>query len=586
MAKSIKSWLYLVAATLVLLSMAACDKTSQDEVKGENLQVSLTNVVFTKDGGTESVVISGVSEWSYLSNVGENDWLRPTKVNDKLTLTATPNMLGKERRAEVLISSRVGVQKVFVVQSASDIILSFSESELVFPHKESEKIVQVATNSESWSFEPVEESAKEWLQVIGGEGAKTIILKVTANKSYEERSTTLVAKASNGEQVGLKVTQKGVAKYLLPYQPTANKHNDMEIINFERERASVLQNWVIGYKDDHAEKEVPTELMFITNSKIMPLIKYKRDLDELKYTEALTVLLISDEVKQTELHEYHAFLTENGYVKSDDESTDLKWLYINEKAAMVAAITIEKDGASILFAPYYPQTKEYPTFPAVPVSGGNWLERLANTQYKAEDIIRLEKEAGSKVSFINKDDKNQLYISAGFDLPKSSDKYAPLAHNYWFYTKAPGNASDDYIQTVSEQAMYFSNPTWGIRVEGRRHFVTNEMKKLLSDAGYIYDGASEDGRIFYFWKPVDDTRELIIYLTLVKYTDINNGDPALMIGYYPIFLNQQTNGANAAATRQSTLRVASEGDIEAFDELITSPRIRAHKALMANRNRK
>lgn len=47
--------------------------------------------------------------------------------------------------------------------------------------------------------------------------------------------------------------------------------------------------------------------MFITNSKIMPLIKYKRDLGELKYTEALTVLLISDEVKQTELHEYHAF---------------------------------------------------------------------------------------------------------------------------------------------------------------------------------------------------------------------------------------------------------------------------------------
>lgn len=30
---------------------------------------------------------------------------------------------------------------------------------------------------------------------------------------------------------------------------------------------------------------------------------------------------------------------------------------------MVAAITIEKDGAYLLFAPYYPQTKEHPTFP-------------------------------------------------------------------------------------------------------------------------------------------------------------------------------------------------------------------------------
>lgn len=582
MTKSIKQWLYLVAATLVLLSTAACDTSSQNEANAEKLEVNLTNVVFAKDGGTESVVISGVSEWSYLSNVGENDWLQPTKDNNKLNLTATPNTMGKERRAEVLISSPVGVQKVFVVQSASDIVLSFSENQLVFPHKESEKIVQVVTNSESYQFEPVAEEAKEWLQVIGGKGAKTIVLKVTANKTYQERTTTLIAKTDNGEQVGLKVTQKGVAKYLLPYEPEGRRHEDMDIINFERERISVLQGYQVGHYDKFKEEEVPTEMIFITNSQVMPIFKYVRQLGDLKYSTAMTFLRISDDVTQPELHEYHAFLTEHGYIKSDEESKELQWFYKHKTLPMVAAITIESGAAGIVFAPYYPQKEEMPTFPSLPVGQGNWLDRLANTQYKADEIIRLEKEAGSTETYINKTEKQDMYLSAGFELTKSDDKYAALNHSYWFYTKAPKNASDIYIQTVSEQAMYFSNPSWGIRVEGRRHFVTNEMDKLLRDNGYSKDGSSEDGKTFYYWKPLDETRDLMLYIVRKYYTDINNGEPSLQIGYFTIFKQQKSNNANSSSL-QNSLRAASEGDVKALEQLLTSPRMRAVKAHEANR---
>ena len=145
MRKRAKLWLLVAPIVLLMLQLTAC-QSSDNELNEETLQVSLTNVVFNKDGGQEVLTIYGTKVWNYISNVGETDWLTPTKDENKLTLTATANPLGKARSAEIIISSRAGVQKIYVTQSASDLLFSFSESELVFSHKASEKIVQIATN--------------------------------------------------------------------------------------------------------------------------------------------------------------------------------------------------------------------------------------------------------------------------------------------------------------------------------------------------------------------------------------------------------------------------------------------------------
>lgn len=577
MRKRAKLWLLVAPIVLLMLQLTAC-QSSDNELNEETLQVSLTNVVFNKDGGQEVLTIYGTKVWNYISNVGETDWLTPTKDENKLTLTATANPLGKARSAEIIISSRAGVQKIYVTQSASDLLFSFSESELVFSHKASEKIVQIATNSDDWHFEPIEEEAKEWLSVVGGDGAKTLIIKVTANKEYESRSTTLIAKAQNGEQTGLHITQKGVAKYLLPFEPSTRSHTDLELIAFEQERGSVLQGYQQGKYDNFQKEEIPTVMQFITTSDYMPMIAYLRDLRELKYTVAQSILRINDDATQEELKEYEAFLEENGYVKNEKASEDLVLVYNNKEKAINAKIEIKQGMAIVAFFPYYPQTKEYPTFPSLPEGKDNWLERLSNIQYKAADIIRLEGEAGSKTTFINQDQNTQLYKSAGFECAKSDDQYDAINRTYWFYTSTPKNSTADYIQTVSEQALYFSNLSWGIREEGRRYIITNELEDLILDAGYQFDGVNKDSQAYFYWKQVSATQERVIYVQRVHFDDMNNDKPALMIGYFTMFIQPQ---ATAALQReeQRALQAVKKGDFKALDYLHTSQRIRMHKAL-------
>lgn len=585
MGQRLKACFYWVPMALLLLSMAACaTQRGGDDLKDTEFKVSLSNVLFTKDGGSESLTITGATEWSYLSNVGENGWLVPAKSGETLTLTATTNPTGQERKAEILISSKQGVQKVYVTQSASDLILSFSENKLTFAHKESEKIVQVTTNSDTWSFEPLSAEASSWLTIVGAtSGAKSIILKVAENKSYNDRSTTLLATAQNGEKVGLEVTQKGKLKYLLPYEPEGGSHSDIELITFEQQRGSALLIYAAPAWDNINKKEEPGGAIFLTASDYMPQIAYKRDLGELKYTEAQAFLEFSDPVAQQELQEYHAFLLEHGYQKIAEESTDLEWLYVHPQKAMLADVQIKQGFAFIKYLPYYPQTRTYPTFPALPTGREGWLEQLSNPAIKAEAVLKAEVEAGSVSTWVSKDENTGLFKSAGFDCAKSEDQYAPISLTYWFFTAAPKNATDEYIQSVSEQAMYFQNPEWGIRTEGRKMYVTEEFDALAKAAGYKYDGVNKKGDTFYYYKMLSETKVQLLYLGRVHYTDVNEGKPALRVGYYTMFLAPKAEESSQQALK-SALRAAEAGDFEALDQFYTSPRIRMHEEAVAKRD--
>lgn len=564
----------MVPVALFLLSLAACK--SQDSEELSELQVSLTSVVFNKDGGNETLTVSGVKEWSYISNVGESGWLVPTKEGDKLTLTATSNPSGQERKAELIISSRVGVQKVYVVQSASDLVLSFSENELLFPYKAGEKVVQVTTNSDSWTFAPLSEEDKEWITIIGADGAKTVIIRVSENKTYEDRTATLIAKAQNDEQVGLLITQQGVAKYLLPFQDKAKTYNDLDIINFEQSRGSILQAYQPASWNSSERKEIDGIAQFITTSDYMPMIVYQRQLDELKYTSASLLLYIEDDAVQEELKEYEAFLAENSYEFIENESTRINKIYKNKEVSMAANIQVKQGGAIVTFIPFYPQTEVYPTFTEMPVAREGWMDMLLNPEYKVQEVFDAEKAAGSVVTFTNIDNGTGYTKSAGFEYAKSTDPMAPINATYWFNLKVPNNADDSYIQTVVEMCIYFSEPTFGIRTAGRRVYVTEEFEQLVIDNGYIYEGTSKDGQTFYYYKPINERFERYLYVKKVHYTDINRGDPALMVGYYGIFLSPLAS--QERAERESRLmQSAKEGDFDAFLQLRTNSHIERHE---------
>ena len=70
-------------------------------------------------------------------------------------------------------------------------------------------MVTVETNTQSWSLEPLPAEI-DWLKVTASGDNNILILKASANNSYDDRTATIIAKTESGEQVALKVTQKVV----------------------------------------------------------------------------------------------------------------------------------------------------------------------------------------------------------------------------------------------------------------------------------------------------------------------------------------------------------------------------------------
>ena len=126
--------------------------------------------------------------------------------------------------------------------------------------------------------------------------------------------------------------------------------------------------------------------------------------------------------------------------------------------------------------------------------------------------------------------------------------------------------------------MYFSNLSWGIRGEGRRYIITDELEDLILDAGYQFDGVDKDSQAYYYWKSVSDTQERVIYVRRVQFTDVNNNKPSLMIGYYTLFIQPQGTSA-LSREEQRAFQAVKKGDFKALDYLHTSPRIRVHESL-------
>ena len=530
-----------------LLTLSGCksDNTPDDSSVG-NVSVSNTALTFANDGGSQDITVTGSKEWTYIANIPEGQWLTLTQSEDKLTVKVAPNQLGAQRTATIVIIGSKNNKKISVIQSAAEAKISFGNTdEITLTNKEESRMVTVETNTQSWSLEPLPTEI-DWLRVTASGDNHILVLKASANHSYDARTATIIAKTENGEQFALKVTQKGVEKYILPYVP-GETYRTIDMMNFERERGNILQAYQQPGYDTLRDEPIKGIAQYITSSDVMPVLVYVQELGDPKYTIAQTLIYEKDNVGHPETEAYMKLLEANGYELDEEMSQDLLKSYFRKDDLVFAQVEMKEGGSVISFRPMYPQTKAYPTFSKLPEGPKGLMDLINNPAVKYKEVLDFETKAGSTFNKVGEwpvmdKDNPDLYSYVSFDTGLTGAQEEGL-RAYFFYTKDRPQVSG-LLQSVSEVTLYFRDPSLAIRREGKNKFVTYEFEDLLTANGYKYDGRNDRGTTFYY-KRVDSEWVRVLYVDAVRYTDVFDNTWALQIGYYMDYDKEEAPGAQS-----------------------------------------
>lgn len=532
---------------LLFVGLASCAPSSDvDDVTNPFADTKLNDIVIGAAGGEQTISLPIQGDWTYFCNA-EGEWVELSKKDSELALKVAPNDKGQERSTAVIVFSGKYQTRFNVVQSAADFVMLFSEDEVSFGAKQELKLVHVRANAGSWKLQAPPADAP-WLSVTGRDGGDVVVLEVAENTDYTSRQADLVFESPTGELKSLVVKQSGKAKYYLPYNPD-NNYAAPQMIAFELNRGNVM----VAHSEPSVNFGSAQDGMtsFLTASKYMPEIVYKRAMGDPKYTSAIMIIKLADIASPThpEIEEYCAMLQEADYVDvSDQIEVGNTTLMIRKDSRMAVMIQVKTDagGALVVFTPLYPQEQQYKTFDAIPYGPTDFLKFLSSTDLKVAQVEAFEAALNSKLVLDSKDDfddnitKLQIYETGNHGQQEAF-------RGYFYYTSTDRITADmPKWQAVSYARLYFDEPTLGVWNAGSRIFVTREMGKLLSDAGF--ESLGEKNGVHLYARPLTpgDTKNYLIYsLTLKRYSDLNNSNPLLEIMLYTI---SEDEGSTSSAT--------------------------------------
>ncbi len=536
-------------ATLLLLfvGLASCVPSSDvDDVSNPFADTKFDDVVIGATGGDRTISVPISRDWTYFCNA-EGDWIKLSRKDGELILTIDANTQGQERSAAIIVFSGKHQTRFNVVQGAADFVMLFSTDEVEFASTANLKVIHVRSNAGSWKLLAVPAEAT-WLSVTGRDGGDVLVLEVEENGDYTARQTDLTFEAPSGEVKSLTIKQSGKAKYYLPYDPD-NNYSAPQMIAFELNRGNVM----VAHSEPTVNFGSAQDGMtsFLTASKYMPEIVYKRAIGDIKYTSAVMLIKLEDIASPThpELEEYNAMLKAADYIDvSDQIEVGNTTLMIRKDSRMAVMIQVKNDvgGALVVFTPLYPQETDYATFDAIPYGPTDFLKFLSSTDLKVAQVEAFEAALNSKLVLDAKDDfddkiiKLQIYATGNHGQQEAF-------RGYFYYTSTDRITADmPKWQAVSYARLYFDQPTLGVWNAGSRIFVTREMGKLLSDAGFESLGEKNGVHLYARLLTPGDTKNYLIYsLTLKRYSDLYNSNPLLEIMLYTI---SEDEGSTSSAT--------------------------------------
>lgn len=538
---------------LLFVGLASCAPSSDaDDVTNPFADTKLNDIIVGAAGGEQTVSLPIQGDWTYFCNA-EGEWIELSQRDSELILKVAPNDKGQERSTAVIVFSGKHQTRFNVVQGAADFVMLFSEDEVSFDAKKDLKLVHVRSNAGSWKLQATPADAP-WLSVTGRDGGDVIVLEVAENTDYTSRQADLVFQGPSGELKSLVVKQSGKAKYYLPYDPD-NNYAAPQMIAFELNRGNVMVAHSEPSVNFGSAQDGITS--FLTASKYMPEIVYKRAMGDPKYTSAIMVIKLEDIASPShpEVEEYCEMLKQADYV---DVSSEIEVgntvLMIRKDSRMAVMIQVKADagGALVVFTPLYLQEQEYKTFDAVPYGPKGFLNFLTSAELKVADVAAFEAALNGKLTLDVRDDfddeivKLQIYETGNHGQQEAF-------RGYFYYTDAD-NVNEDMPnwQAVSFERLYFDEPTLGVWNAGSRIFVTKEMAKLLADNGF--ESLGERSGVHLFARPYSaemPNTYLVYSLTLKRYSDLNNSNPVLEIMLYTLTVENDGSSATSSVEKNA-----------------------------------
>ena len=166
------------------------------------LKASKTNLSFSADGGTETINISGQTDWSI--TVWPEGWGHLTRNGNTLTLRVDKNSSSSSRSDSFFIKAGTKELKVSISQNGSKATpyLALSKTSLSFTSYGGTETISISSNN-PWK---IKVNVASWVHITSS--GNTLTIKIDNNTTSSQRSDYFVIEAG-GEEKRVYIKQSG-----------------------------------------------------------------------------------------------------------------------------------------------------------------------------------------------------------------------------------------------------------------------------------------------------------------------------------------------------------------------------------------
>ena len=471
------------AVSIVVLAAvtAACSDTTDYE--RPTLTLSAQNLSFGKLMDEQFIhVASNRSSW-IASSSAEEEWLSLERKGDSLSVRVKNNETGLTRSSAIIIDAGLAVQKVMVSQSADDVILGVDGGEIIVPQAGGNVTAEVQANIPDYTITP-EESA-QWLKVI----KKKHGLKVFAERNGTTQARTAAFLLRSGEhQSRIVVKQPGIEVFVLACNP-GSPFNVHKVMDNEIRRGGFLTEYAAPDPSFDLTEE---SYFFKTPSPLFKDIVYVHDTQTGSATRIFTRSFSRAGIDAVRSQAFKDYAAQFGYVQSTADPN----VFVSDAEKMMIKVDVLEENNSVVlfFEQIQVQEKDYPTFAKLDLGP---LHLLHKTDKKTADVLAFEQGENST-----------------------------LNSTYFFYTKgADASISDEWVGSVEQYTLNFSEPNLGVWQNGRNWNITKRFDALLRENGFEF--IEDYGKYHVYGRRSDN---LVLAIKGDKFVDINDNKPVLQIG--------------------------------------------------------
>ena len=473
--------------TLLVLFLTGC-MPAMDEAEETTLSIDKTELSLPKDAGEASVNVStNQSSWTAFK-ASDEAWLSLSRSGNTLQVKVTPNDLGSERSAIIIVSAGTMKQKLLVRQSQADVTIETFPKDIIFGMNGGTRTIDVKSNAGEWSFEAINET-DSWLTLEENPKFGYITLRAEYNESDEARKVSLIVKSGSATKEVV-VSQEGRESFFLPLNYVGAAAD--QILRFETERGSEVMPNI----DLRTMNYVVRGLMFTTPYATIPMVIYKVTPNDRHYTECIAYCTnpkVVDDLK------FKNFITKNKFTL--EKQWGNLYRFVSDEKKLVLMIEQEEGMSVWTYSPYWKQAGPMKTFNHLNLEIPTEI-LSKNQESTLDDVATLEDKDPKSKLYYKPEDSESGVIEGAFYRVTGHDNYT-TERCYWCYlpqheTNGVGKTGVVYRfleETAEWEIMYWDTLDNGNKYEYSEHewVIVNEFYDLVIKSGFKPVGKDIEG---------------------------------------------------------------------------------------------